>query len=65
VNCDRKRVFGSEKAAAAELKRMKREVIDPFRLNVYRCERHNGWHIGAKSNGAIWRLMNHRRASAK
>lgn len=44
--CDRKQVFKREDAARRELRRIKRKVIDNFRLQAYFCERHNGWHLG-------------------
>lgn len=44
--CDRKQLFKREDRARQELRVMKRRVIDCFRLQVYFCERHNGWHIG-------------------
>lgn len=44
--CDSKRCYKSEKAARTHLRQMKRRSVDIFRLNVYWCERHNGWHIG-------------------
>lgn len=44
--CDGKRKYGTEAAARAALRRMRRTCIDVFRLRVYHCTRHNGWHVG-------------------
>jgi hypothetical protein len=44
--CSRKRAFKTERAARHELRRLRRSAIDWQRLAVYRCDRHNGWHIG-------------------
>lgn len=46
VSCDRKRVFKREDWARRELRRMRRCVIDWFRLGYYYCDRHRGYHIG-------------------
>lgn len=44
--CDRKRTFRTCQAAERERRRIWRTRIDPFRLNVFRCEIHGGWHLG-------------------
>lgn len=44
--CDKKRTFKSGEAAHAELKRLRRKVVDWSRLKAYHCTRHNGWHLG-------------------
>lgn len=44
--CDGKRLFRSERGVRQELRRMRRNTIDWFRLESYWCDRHNGWHIG-------------------
>lgn len=56
ARCNGKRVYKAESSAVMELKRMKRKVIDPFRLKHYWCEVHQGWHIGNVVSSHIQRL---------
>ena len=44
--CAGKRRYKSEAAAAETLRRMRKRVVDPFRLRAYRCDACKGWHIG-------------------
>lgn len=53
--CDHKKLYKRKAAAERECRKMKRYVVDPFRLQVYRCDRHNGWHIG---NAPLPKLFN-------
>lgn len=46
AGCDRKATYARERSAEKKLREMKRKAIDPFRLAVYYCEKHHGWHIG-------------------
>lgn len=44
--CDSKRTYRTEAAARDVLRKMKRRVVDPFRLRAYYCKEHRGWHVG-------------------
>ena len=46
TRCDAKRTYRREADAKAERRRMWKSVIDPFRVEVYWCGRHKGWHLG-------------------
>jgi hypothetical protein len=41
-----KRTYRRQADAHRTLKAMRKRVPDPFRLTVYWCELHGGWHIG-------------------
>jgi hypothetical protein len=41
-----KRTYWKKTAAQQVLRAMKTRVVDPFRLTVYWCPSHQGWHIG-------------------
>jgi hypothetical protein len=58
--CDGKRVYKSEQAARVKVREMRKRVIDPHRLNVYLCARHNGWHVGNTTGRAMRALLRSR-----
>jgi hypothetical protein len=58
VSCEHKRGYRTEKAARAELRKMRRTVVDWARLNAYYCEQHHRWHIGNRPfSGAARRVL--------
>ena len=57
ANCDRKATYKAEHNAKTKLRKLRKNVIDPFGLQVYWCDRHNGWHIGTKRSPEMRRMI--------